>query len=101
MWIRLLEMDLGRYLPMLQNQRSLDQACDTGSGFQMAEIGLRRPKITRAPVGSRRPDGGRQRLDFNRITERRRSAVRLNECDTRGPAPLARAPAARGRSAPP
>ena len=40
--IRILEMQTGGNPPVLEDQRSLDQASHTGRGFQVTEIGFHR-----------------------------------------------------------
>ncbi len=45
-WIRLLKMQVGRNLPMVQGQNGFDQSGNPGSGFEVAQIGFDRTDHT-------------------------------------------------------
>ncbi len=79
--IGLVEVDLARNFAVSQAEASLDQARDTGRGFEMADIGLDRTddqRLDPVPIG---PHGSAEGRGLERVADRRPGAVRLDVAD--------------------
>jgi hypothetical protein len=79
--VRRREVHLPRDLAMPQDQRRLDETRDAGGRLEVSEVRLDGAEVAAAVVRARRADRRRQRLDFDRIAQRRARAVCLDESD--------------------
>ena len=82
--IRLFEMQAGRNLSVLKNQRRLDQAGDAGGSFQVAQVRLYRTNGQRNVGRTVRAQSLREGVGFDRVADGRARPVRLDEPDLRG-----------------
>ncbi len=68
---------------MSKHQHDLEQTCDPGGGFKVAEVGLDRTKGDWGLCDFDRLENTRQGIDFNRIAQRSSGSVRLNVAECR------------------
>ncbi len=74
-------MQMRRDRLVAQRQHGLDQAGDTGRGFQMAEIGFGRAHRQRLIGRTGFAQHGPQSADFDRVAQGRAGAVPFNVAD--------------------
>src|SRR5262249_62412021 len=81
LWVWRAEVQAGRGSPMVQRQDDLDQPGDPCRALQVADVGLDRPERAGAAIGMRRAEDVLQRLDLDRVAQRRAGAVALDQAD--------------------
>ena len=86
--VLLTEVQAGGNGPVAEHEHRLQQAGDSGSRFQVADVGLHRAdqarlgrRCARAPLAAQPPEGGAQSGRLDRVTERGAGAVRLDVAD--------------------
>ena len=95
--VQMAKVQVRRHRSVLQRQHRLDEAGDPGRAFQVADVRLdRADEARRTAAGA---EHRAERLDLDRIAERRPGAVRLHVADA--PRARRRPARARGGSAPP
>ena len=79
---QLLEVQLARDLTVVHRQHGLDEPGDARGRLQVAEVGLHRTEHQRCGILAVAVHG-RERIEFDRVAQRRAGAVRLDVVDVR------------------
>ena len=84
-------METGRNLAVLKRQHRFEKSCDSGRGFQMAEISFDGADREWRVGGSIAAESFRESMRLNRISHRRASSVGFDEANLFGRNPRIRA----------